>query len=222
MLFCHPESEATTAKHRGLGKEKGFTGAPGIAFLDAAGDVIVRIPASAHSVAQFRTYEARARQFLAWRAAVAHGDPRAAAALLIAQLEESQVDRKTAETRRAKLPDETADERTRLDALLLDLRIHDDFGGIQNDLAARRELGRRFLAMLAEGHHPSERVTRGFWMVILEHCEASEDIAGYEIGLAGLRANLERTSGGAAWGVEMVAGYERTLERLRGRSDHKD
>ena len=42
--------------------------------------------------------------------------------------------------------------------------------------------------------------------------EAKGDVKGFEIGLAGLRRNIELTSDGAAWGVKMLADYEQTGE----------
>lgn len=215
MLFCHPESEAKAAKHKGLGKQKGVTGLPGIAFCTGDGEVVVQVPPSVHTVAQFEHYAARARQLLRWRAAAAKGDGRAAAALLIARLEERQVDRKTATAARASLHDETDAERARLDELLLDLRIVEELVPVHNDTAARRKLGAKFLAMLASGPRPSADVSRGFWFVILEHCEAEGDRDGFRIGLEGLRGNVARTSAGAEWGTKLISDYEQKLARLR-------
>lgn len=216
MLFCHPESEAKAARHRGLGKEKGVVGLPGFAYLTETGEVIVQVPPSEHSIEQLRTYLQRARQLLAWRAAASRGDARAAAALLIAQLEERQLDRTQAAARRAALTGETAEERARLDALLLDLRIQGEISGAGSDLDARRKLGARYLESLRTGPRPSPQVSRGFWFVILEHCEASADAEGYAQGLDGLRQNVALTSGGAEWGKKMIAEYEEKLRRLQG------
>jgi hypothetical protein len=217
VLFCHPESEAKAAKHQGLAKEKGFLGAPSIAFLEPDGTVIVQVPPSEHSVAQFEHYGQRARQLLRWRAAAKQGDARAAAALLIAQLEERQLQRPAAEARRARLTDETGDERRRLDELLLDLRIGEELTAVHDNLPARQELGARYLVMLAAGTRPSDSVSRGFWFVILERSEAAGDATGFATGLAGLRRNVELTSGGAAWGGKMLAEYEEKLARLKAR-----
>ncbi len=221
MLFCHPESDAKGARHKGLGKQLGITGLPGIAFLTADGEVVVQIPASRHSVAQFTQYAARARQLLAWRAAAADGEPRAAAALLIARLEERQVDRQGALTARAQLRDETDAERARLDELLLDRRIESELQAIHDDAAARRQLGARYRAMLRDGPRPSAAVTRGFWFVILEHAEATRDADAFAAGLDGLRANLARTGDGEPWAVKLLAENEQKLAALRGRATPK-
>lgn len=217
MLFCHPESDAKAAKHKGLGKQVGLDGLPGIGFLTADGEVVVKIPASQHSVAQFEQYAARAQQLLAWRAAAAKGDARAAAALLIAQLEERQVGRAAAEKRRGALPDESAAEKVRLDELLLDLRIGEELIPVHGDTKARQQLGARFLVMMRDGPQPSPDVSRGFWYVILEHCEASGDVDGFRVGLDGLRQNVARTSNGAAWGTKLLADYEAKLRKLQAR-----
>lgn len=215
MLFCHPESEAATAKHKGLGKEKGVIGLPGIAFFEPDGEVVVIVPASVHSVTQFEQYGKRARQLLRLRELAQKGDARAAAALLIAQLEERQLQRLAAEARRAKLVDEGKAERSRLDELLLDLRIGEELTKVHDDPAGRRALGIRYLDMLAAGKRPSDAVSRGFWFVILESTEAKGDAKGFEVGLAGLRRNVELTAGDAAWGVNLVADYEQRLVRLK-------
>ncbi|HEX5052063.1 MAG TPA: hypothetical protein VFZ65_09845 [Planctomycetota bacterium] len=215
MLFCHPESDATAAKHKGLGKQLGVVGLPGIAFLTATGEVVVQIPASEHSVAQFERYAARAHQLLAWRAAAAGGDGRAAAALLIAQLEERQLDRAAAEVLRRALHDETGDEKARLDELLLDLRIGEELRAAGSDRAVRRALGARYLGMLRHGPVPSPDVSRGFWYVILEHCEAAGDADGFAAGLEGMRVNVARTSNGAEWGRQLLSDCEAKLAKLR-------
>lgn len=215
MLFCHPESEASTAKHKGLAKTLGVAGLPGIAFLTQDGSVVVQIPASEHSVAQFERYAARARQLLDWRAAADRGDARAAVSLLVAQIEERQLDLAAAEKRRAALAGETDAERARLDELLLDRRIEAEIASVHGDLAARRRLGAKYLAQLRTGPRPSADVTRGFWFVILEHCEASRDADGFALGLDGLRENVRRTANGAEWGRRLVADHEAKLAGLR-------
>lgn len=217
MLFCHPESEAKAAKHQGLGKQKGLQGLPGIAFFTADGEVVVQVPPAAHSVARFARYAERAQQLLRWRAAAAKGDARAAAALLVAQLEERQLDRAAAEAARGQLADETPSERARLDELLLDLRIGEELLAAGPDAANRRALGKRYLAMLATGPRPSPLVSRGFWFVVLEHAEAVGDAEGFDVGLVGLRGNVERTANGAEWGTRLLAEYEAKRARLRPR-----
>ncbi len=215
VLFCHPESEAKAAKHQGLARRKGVTGLPGIAFFDTAGDVIVQVPPAVHSLARFEHYAQRARQILQLRATAATGEPRAAVALLIAQVEERQLDHGAAVLRRSQLAGETAAERARLDELLLDLRLSSAIMAAGTDTAARRELGRQYLAMLATDSRPSPAVSRGFWFVILEHCEAARDVEGFAVGLAGLRRNVELTAGGAEWGTKLLADQEAKLARLR-------
>lgn len=217
VLFCQPESEAKSNRHPGLGKKLGVSGLPGIAFLTAEGEVVVQVPASVHSVAQFEHYAQRARQLLQWRAAAKDGDARAAVSLLIAQLEERQLDRAAATARRGTLHGETAAEKARLDELLLDLRLQEELQAVHDDAAARRALGGKYLAMLAAGQKPSPAVSRGFWFVILEHSEAAGDVDGFGVGLEGLRQDVARTAAGAEWGTRMLADYEAKLVRLRAR-----
>tara|TARA_R110002072_G_scaffold273219_2_gene433701 strand:- start:15118 stop:15834 length:717 start_codon:yes stop_codon:yes gene_type:complete len=215
VLFCHPESTATQAKDVGLAKRLGVTGLPDIAVFTADGTLIVKVPPSVHSVAQFTRYAARARQLLAWRVAANEGDARAAAALLIAQLEERQLDRSSAESRRKQLKNELEPERKRIDALLLDLRIGEQIRAVHRDLNGRRALGGKFLRMLAADQLPSPAVSRGFWFVIMEHCEAKADVDGFVIGLNGLRRNVALTANGAPWGAKLIADYEQKLARLQ-------
>jgi hypothetical protein len=215
VLYCHPESEAKAAKHKGLGKQKGVVGLPGIAFFDGNGDLVVAVPPSEHSVAQFRDCGKRALQMLQWRDAAVRGEPRAAVAWLVAQLEERQLARAAALARRGQLHDETPAERVRLDELLLDLRIGEELSAVHGDSQRRRDLGKQYLAMLATGPRPSPAVSRGFWFVILEHCEAAGDARGFTTGLEGLRRNVERTARGAEWGVTLLSGYEAKLAKLQ-------
>lgn len=215
MLFCHPESDASTAKHKGLGKQFGITALPGLAFFTAEAELLVQIPASPHSVAQFEQYRQRAQQMLLLRTGAARGEPRAAARWLIAQLEERQVDLVVGRKRRALLTEETDAERARLDELLLNLQIGAEILAVHDSPEQRRGLGARYLDLLDKGMRPSPEVTRGFWFVILEHCEADGDVRGFSIGLEGLCREVERSAAGAQWGVDLVRGYEQKLERLK-------
>ncbi|MFM1873370.1 MAG: hypothetical protein RL398_2792 [Planctomycetota bacterium] len=192
-----------------------MTGLPGVAFFDRDARLVIQVPASAHSVAQFAEYLGRAKQLLAWREAAAAGDARAAANLLIAQLEERQLTRADAEARRQQLSDPTPAEAQRLDALLLDLRIGEELRAVHNDKPGRRALGERYLAMLKAGTKPSERVSRGLWFVITEYAESVNDPAAFELGLDGLRADVERTGKGTEWGERMLRDYEARLAKVR-------
>lgn len=215
MLFCHPESDASTAKHKGLGKQFGITALPGLAFFTADAELIVQIPASPHSVAQFEKYRQRAQQMLLLRTGAAKGEPRAAAQWLIAQLEERQVDLVAGQKRRALLTEEIDTERARLDELLLNLQIGAEILAVHGSPEQRRVLGARYLDMLGKGMRPSPEVTRGFWFVILEHCEAAADVRGFTIGLEGLRREVERSAAGAEWGEKLVRSFEQKLEKLK-------
>jgi hypothetical protein len=216
VLFCHVASDVPDRPYPKLRTDKGLMGQPSVAFLDAAGDVVVAVPGP-HSLERFQRYAERARELAELRRKAAAGDARAQAALLIAQLEERQLDTATAEARRKALADETDAERARLDELLFDRRLADRVRTAGTDRDARRRLGREFQALLEAGRRPSPHVTRGFWFVILEHAEASADARVYADALDGLRRNLAATDPGAPWADKLLDGYATTLARLRGR-----
>lgn len=215
MLFCHIDSKVKGRPHATLRKDKGLLGLPSLAFLDAEGQVLIRVPPDARSVEGFWRTGARARKYVALRKAAAAGDDKATTEFLIMQLEERQVLLTDGRARDAKLEKVTPSQRKHLDALLLNLEISTAARAAGRDPEKRRATGKRFLKMLKDGPRPNAHVSRGFWFFILEHAEAEKDIQSFELALNGMRKALAVTDPGKPWVKNLLKRYEKILSRLK-------
>ena len=91
VLFCSIDHDVPGLQQPlpRLRRDLGIVGLPGIAFLDAEGQVLVTISAVLRDVQEMRRGGERARRYVQLRA-TATSDPAAASAFLIMQLEERQ------------------------------------------------------------------------------------------------------------------------------------
>ncbi|MBK8976812.1 MAG: hypothetical protein IPM29_12915 [Planctomycetes bacterium] len=215
MLLCQIESEL--AGHPRLREQKGLVGLPSVAFLDAAGTVLVQVPFDHRTVDGFRASGARAHRYVRLRER-ADTDPAAAAGFLLMQLEERQLSLDAARARRASIAElDAADLAARIAARIVDLEVAAALDAARTAGDARATLGPRFLAMHRDGPHPSPYVSRGFWFAMLEWAEARRDPAVFEEALAGMRASLATTDPDATWVPRLLADQEAKLRALRDR-----
>ena len=214
MLFCHIESELATLPK--LREKKGLQGLPSMAFLDAAGEVLVKVDYARREVAGLRAAGARAMRYVELRKVVALDRPELGAEFLHLQLEEGQLTHLQAQSRRAEVAaSKDVPQLAKIDARIVDLEISEL---LRKQLAAgspRADLGPRFLEVHRKGPHPSVFVSRGFWFAILEWAEAERDPVAFEAGLAGMRAALAVTNPDAEWAVKLLADYDAKLRQLR-------
>lgn len=216
MLFCHIESEL--AKLPKLRDQKGLQGLPSMAFLDAAGNVLVKIPYDQREVAGLRAAGARAKRYVELRTIAAADHPELGAEFLHLQLEEGQLTHQQAKARRAEVATcKDAPLLAKIDARIVDLEIGEVLREHLAAGATRASLGPRFLEVHRKGPHPSVHVSRGFWFAILECAEAERDPVAFQEGLAGLRAATVAVYPGAQWAVKMLADYEAKLRELQPR-----
>lgn len=216
MLFCHIASELS--KHPKLREEKGLVGLPSLAFLDASGAVLVKVPFDQRTVDGLRAFGARAHRYVELRTATAAGDNGAAAAFLYMQMEERQLSHQQAKACRAAIEAiDDIDLAARIDARIIDLEVEAALRAQSTARAPRADLGPRFLEMHRSGPHPSEHVSRGFWFAILEWAEAQSDVDVFTEGLDGMRRSLETTDPGATWVPRLLGDYEAKLRALRAR-----
>ena len=214
MLFCHIESEL--AKLPKLRDQKGLQGLPSMAFLDAAGNVLVKIAFDQRDVAGLRAAGARAKRYVELRAIIAADHPELGAEFLQLQLEEGQLTHQQAKARRTEVAaGKDAPLLAKIDARIVDLEIGEVLRERMAAGGTRASLGPRFLEVHRQGPHPSVHVSRGFWFAILEWAEAEHDPVAFEEGLAGLRTATMATYPDAEWAVKMLADYEAKLRALR-------
>ena len=216
MLFCHVASELS--QHPKLREEKGLVGLPSLAYLDASGAVLVKVPFDQRTLDGLRAVGARAHRYVELRTAAASGDSAAAAAFLYMQMEERQLSLEQAKACRDSIETiEDANLAARIDARIIDLEVEAALRAQSTARAPRADLGPRFLAMHRNGPHPSPHVSRGFWFAILEWAEAEPDVDVFSEGLAGMRRSLATTDPDATWVPRLLGDYEAKLRALRAR-----
>lgn len=214
MLFCSIDTAVPDRKYANLRADKGLTGLPTLAFLDADGAVLLRVPARQRTVAGIRKTLERAQAYVALRASAKSGEPDAIAQFLLVQLEERQVPLPDAKKRRARLdPAPGAELLAAIDLRILDLEVSAAVTAAGQ--GGRYKLGPRFLAMLREGPRPSPEVTRGFWFAMLEWAERQRDAEAFAEALSGMRAALRVTDPDELWVPRLLSRYEATLAKLR-------
>ncbi len=213
MLYCHILSEAKAARDQGLRKEKGLTGLPGLVFLDADGDVLVRVPYDKVSVKGISATGDRALRYIDLRARAARGEDDARAAFLQMQLEERQIDLKPATAEFAEIEVMSDAQRAVLEELLLSLRISTELRAAGQK--GRRKLGPKYWAMWRDGPRPGASVSRGYWYAILEWAEHDRKLDVFAAAIAEFEAVLKVSDPGATWVRPLLDRYEKRLAELR-------
>lgn len=213
VLYCHvgqPKAKGIV-DHR---DRLGLTGLPSVAFLDADAKVLVRVTTDDRSVDGFLATGRRARRYVSLRSSAATDDE-AAAALLVMQMEERQVSLADARRRQDALPRDLPKRlRARVAALVGDLEISAIISAAGRDKEKRRAAGKQLVPLLRGPKHPTDRVTRGFWYVILEHAEAAGDRALFQAALDDFAKALRRTDPGKPWVDNLLERYRKKLDAM--------
>jgi hypothetical protein len=195
--------------HPNLHKTTGATGLPDLAFFDAAGTLLLKIPYTRRKTgAAIAAGGTRAERYVELRARAAQDDPRARVEFLIMQLEEGQLTTREADARRRTATGATPEEAKLLDQLLLELRVGDVLRGAPRGEGGRAKAGRELAKWWAEGKRPRPIASRGWWYAILAHADQAGDLQLFDQALAALEQDLNTTDKGAAW-------IPRTLEIYR-------
>lgn len=206
-------------KHADLRERKQLVGLPSLAFLDAEGEVLVKVPFDAFTIDGLRGAGRRAERYVALRAAAAAGKVEAEAPLLLLRLEEGQLELPAALAARERLGAiADAELAAAIEARLVDLRIGTALRAAGQ--AQRYRLGPQFFAMLRDGPKPSVHASRGFHYAMLEWAERERDAAAFRIALDDLSRVLAITDAGKPWVEPLLARCRDTLmqfEKAAGR-----
>ncbi len=197
----------------GLREAKKLQGIPSTAFLDPDGVVLIKVRYDRRrSVAGIAKAGERAKRYIELRTKSV-SDDKARIAFFIMQLEERQLDLKTATKTYAALKDLPGEQRELLDTHLLDLRISTELRA--NGQAGRKTLGEAYWNMWRKGPRPSVKVSRGYWYAILEWAKHERDLEVFEQAIEAFGAQLEITDKGEAWVAPLLARYKKQLAELR-------
>jgi len=214
VAFCHIDAKVAGWKYPDLQTQKKLIGLPSLAFLDAEGNVLVKVPFDARTVQGVLQAGKRAEQYVAWRSAVAAGDVAAKAPFLHLQLEEGQLELAAAVSARQQLAAAgDANLLAAIDTQIVDLRIATELRAVGQ--AERHTLGKHFLAQLRNGPKPSPRASRGFHYAMLEWAERERDAAAFRDALDDFTRVLAITDAQSPWVEPLLAGYRAKLRELQ-------
>ncbi|MFO1077188.1 MAG: thioredoxin family protein [Planctomycetota bacterium] len=203
VLFCHVTSHVEGDPYPDLLPQKGGSGWPFMAFLDADGNVLTR--QSERSVASFHRTLAKCEAYLALDKRSRAGEPGLATDLLIAHIAMGGLTLADAKERAAaagKLDDAHA---ARLADALLSLEVTEAFAAVRSRDDAV-EVGKRFQKMWDEGRVPTGDAASLFFSLVMEAAAKAKDAAAYERALG----QYEKVA-------PQGRNRERVLERLRAR-----
>jgi len=204
VVFMHITTRIEGEKYDKLLSEKGGTGFPYLAYLDADGNVIAKHEGQ-RTVDGFETTAGKAREFLELKKKAEGGDKAARIDLLKKQIEFRHFDSLEAKKRVEAMAD--LDEATKKDLLekIVALKIYEILGTITADKATRAAAGKKYNEMRLAGEIPNgERELQYFWMFILEYAESIKDVKLYEDGVKAVEA---------AFGAK--ANYKRWIDQIK-------
>lgn len=215
MLFCHVTSQVPGDKHPNLLSEKKGMGFPHIVALDASGHLLETLQGS-RNVQGFTSLmeraAARATELTDLKQKAEAGDPEARRQYLFAMLRLGNLQLDEAETLAQGLDLNPAD-RTQLETGLANLEVSRRVGELQGSTREQQlEAGRRFAEMARRGRIPGEAdLQQPFWVLILDHAEAVEEVPLFELALA----RLEERYGANPRTRDFFARRREALEKLR-------
>lgn len=180
MLFCHVTSQVQTDKHDQLLSQKGGTGFPYLAFLDAEGNVLAK-HMGMREVAGFSATAKTAAAFVDLKKKAENGDKAAKSELLVQQLELGHL---SADDARAKMKDValSAEQKAKVEALLANAEVQDVLKTVTQDKATRVAAGKKFLELKKAGKPApaGEREFQSYWIFIMDAAEADKDARTFE------------------------------------------
>ena len=175
MLFCHVTSQVAADKHPQLLSEKGGTGFPYLAFLDAEGNVLAK-HLGARDAAGFSATGKSATAFVDLKKKAEKGDKAAQADLLVQQLELGHL---SADDARQKMKEValSAEQKAKVEALFADVEVREVLKGVTQDKATRVAAGKKFLEMKKAGKPApaGDRELQGYWIFIMDAAEEGKD-----------------------------------------------
>lgn len=180
VLFTHITSRVDGAKYPRLLSEKGGRGFPYLVFLDAEGDVLIKVSGS-RNVDGFKKDSEKLKSLLALKEKAASGDAGAKFDYLIVRIdlgllsvEEAQKDRDSMRLSSAQVK--------KFDKAFVGLKIAAMLAKVRSREAAV-DAGKQFAAMLKKGMTPSNpdsREWRNFMGYIMLYAEDEKDAGLYE------------------------------------------
>lgn len=191
VLFCHITSRVPGEKYDQLLQEKGGSGFPYFAFLDADGNLVARhdgmrsadgFAKTAEKVAAFRELKGRAEK----------GDKTALVDFFFARLDLGHLSLEQAKAERTKLT-LTEEQTAKADAALLNLEVDQIMKSITDEEETHVDIGLKFVAMEKEGRIPTgESQFMAFWSLILRYGELKKDIPAFEKALTAMKEKYEK------------------------------
>lgn len=217
VLFLHVTTRVESDPYQNLLHEKGGSGFPHLAFLDAEGSVI-GVHQGSRDVEGFRKTGEKAKSLAELKKKAESGDPGARFDYLVASLEMSPMTPEELEKRLKECGELTKEQKARIDPLLLNNEVHGLLESVQSEEEAMA-LAPKFLEMKKAGRIPTgDDESMGFWMVLMNHAESEKDIALFEEALGAMREKLKDNPRAK----KFLTSREETLQEMKDEAGKKD
>jgi hypothetical protein len=200
-------------KYDKLLREKGGTGFPTLAFMDADGNVLAKHEGQ-RSVAAFESSAAKAKEFLDLKAKAEAGDRAARIELLKKQIDYRHFGAHEAKKRVDAIADLDEAARKEFADRIVTLKVYEILSTVTRDTPTRVAAGKRYNEMRLAGEIPSgDREFQYFWTFLLEYAESVPDVKLFEEGVAAVEARWGTNARYRSWIDQVKA----KMAELKGR-----
>lgn len=196
MLLCHITSQVEGREHDSLLSEIGGNYFPYIVAMDSSGKVLALLEGE-RTVETFRGLMKTGKEFIELGKKADAGDAPAKVEYFLRALKLNHFKLAEAQKFRETLKDVQADQKARIDAMMVTLEVKEAFDPLRKnkdrakvpDLKA--EVGRKLWAMHQGGRIPGEdRPFGDFYSFIIEFAEKDKNIPAFETALKALQERL--------------------------------
>jgi hypothetical protein len=161
-------------------------------------------------VAGFETTLGRIAEWRDLQRRIAGGERDRELDLFLLELDLGRLKLEEARARAAGFAMLTAEQKARIEQMLLDLEVHELLESVRS-VERRNEVAKRCAEMAVAGKVPSGDLLTTFWSYVIQHAEGSKDVPLFEKGLAALKTALA----GEERAARFLESLEKRLEELR-------
>ena len=191
-MFCHVTSRIEGEPYPKLLRQKGGTGFPTLAFLDADGDLLVKY-SGARDVDGFSATGEKVRAYLELATHAQQGEQGADLDLFVAGITLGKFKLANARTKARAFQDLSAEQTKRLQGALLNLELIEGYRASYRDKEAAVRLGAQWFAMAKDDRLPTDPVAeRYFWTLIERYGVSQGDIKAKRMAKAALKKASRR------------------------------
>ncbi len=217
VLFLHLTTRVKSDPDQSLLRDKGFSGFPSLAILDASGELLSKHPLGKRDLGSVVAMAEQAEAFAKLRAKAEAGDTKAKARVLVSKLEMNLLTHADGcalfETLSASM---TGEQREQAELFLITREFTEAEQALRGDgpassdyFEARKQLILRFFA---DGKIPTGIKAPSFLSTVMRHAETQGDVKMYE---RALEALIDRVGDRETYYTSMIKRARERLEKMR-------